>query len=170
MLHSTVAEPVTGADIVRLATGWLGTPYHHQASLKGVGCDCLGLVRGVYAEAYGRSPEEPPAYSRDLAEASHRETLLEAARRHLIELTGHPVEPGCVVVFRLRPGAMAKHCGIVSAFGSGFFKQRRRVPFERGWSEVRMIHAFEGAVVCEVPMSGWWQRRIAAVFRFPERL
>jgi len=25
---------------------WIGTPYRHQASLKGVGCDCLGLVRG----------------------------------------------------------------------------------------------------------------------------
>ena len=27
---------------------WIGTPYRHQASLKGVGCDCLGLVRGVW--------------------------------------------------------------------------------------------------------------------------
>lgn len=33
------------ADIVAAARGWIGTPYLHQASLKGVGTDCLGLVR-----------------------------------------------------------------------------------------------------------------------------
>ena len=34
--------------IVRCARGWLGTPYHHQASMKSVGCDCLGLIRGLW--------------------------------------------------------------------------------------------------------------------------
>ena len=34
-------------EIVAAARSWIGTPYRHQASLKGVGCDCLGLVRGV---------------------------------------------------------------------------------------------------------------------------
>ena len=72
------------ADIVALARGWLGTPYHHQASLKGVGCDCLGLIRGVYAEACGQPAETPPPYSRDWAEASARETMIEAAGRHMI--------------------------------------------------------------------------------------
>lgn len=28
---------------------WLSTPYHHQASLKGVGADCVGFVRGAAA-------------------------------------------------------------------------------------------------------------------------
>ncbi len=27
---------------------WLGTPYRHQGRRKGVGCDCLGLVLGVW--------------------------------------------------------------------------------------------------------------------------
>lgn len=150
MTPASTADLLTGADIVRLAAGWLGTPYHHQASLKGVGCDCLGLVRGVYAEAYGRAPEEPPAYSRDLAEASHRETLLEAARRHLVEVCGGRLLPvaGDVLVFRIRRGAMAKHCGIASG-------------------PSRMIHAFEGGPVCEVHLSPWWHRRIAAVFQWP---
>ncbi|MEM1422329.1 MAG: peptidase P60, partial [Pseudomonadota bacterium] len=30
------------------ASRWIGTPYRHQASLRGVGCDCLGLLRGVW--------------------------------------------------------------------------------------------------------------------------
>ena len=33
--------------VIAAARGWIGTPYLHQASLKGVGTDCLGLVRGV---------------------------------------------------------------------------------------------------------------------------
>jgi NlpC/P60 family putative phage cell wall peptidase len=49
--------------IIAEARSWIGTPYHHQAALKGVGCDCLGLVRGVWRAVYGADPEHPPAYS-----------------------------------------------------------------------------------------------------------
>ena len=55
--------------VVAEARSWIGTPYQHQASLKGVGCDCLGLVRGVWRALYGEEPEHVPAYSRDWAEA-----------------------------------------------------------------------------------------------------
>jgi NlpC/P60 family putative phage cell wall peptidase len=41
------------AVVVAAARDWLGTPYHDQASVKGVGCDCLGLVRGVWREVVG---------------------------------------------------------------------------------------------------------------------
>jgi NlpC/P60 family putative phage cell wall peptidase len=45
--------------VVAEAMDWIGTPYRHQASRKGVGCDCLGLVRGVWRALYGREPEAP---------------------------------------------------------------------------------------------------------------
>ena len=45
--------------IVAEALAWLGTPYRHQGARKGVGCDCLGLVRGVWRAVYGDNPEEP---------------------------------------------------------------------------------------------------------------
>ena len=51
------------------------------ASADGVGCDCLGLVRGVWRELYGAEPKPVPAYTRDWAEATGAETLLAAARR-----------------------------------------------------------------------------------------
>jgi len=35
------------AAIVTEARRWMGTPYHHQAALRGVGVDCVGLIRGV---------------------------------------------------------------------------------------------------------------------------
>ena len=28
-------------------TSWLGAPYQHQGCLKGVVCDCVGLIKGV---------------------------------------------------------------------------------------------------------------------------
>jgi cell wall-associated NlpC family hydrolase len=34
-------------DIIAEAFGWIGTPHHHQASAKGAGCDCKGLIWGI---------------------------------------------------------------------------------------------------------------------------
>ena len=134
--------------IVIMARRWIDTPYHHQASLCGVGADCLGLIRGVWRELYGSDAEAPPAYSRDWAEASGRETMLEAAARHLMAVPVSSADAADVVVFRLRPGVVAKHAAILTG-------------------PQTMIHAMEGAAVAEVALTNWWQRRIAAAFRFP---
>lgn len=135
--------------VITLARSWIGTPYHHQASVRGVGTDCLGLVRGIWRDLYGRDAERPPPYSRDWAEASGRETMLEAAARHLIAIPAEAATAGDVIVFRLRAGTVAKHAAILS-------------------SGTTMIHAIEGAPVSEVPLSPWWRRRIAAAFAFPQ--
>jgi NlpC/P60 family putative phage cell wall peptidase len=134
--------------IVAEARSWIGTPYHHQAATKGAGCDCLGLVRGIYAEVMGKPSEDPPPYSQDWGDATGEETLLLAAARHLHLVPRLDVRPGDVLVFRMREGRVAKHCAILSA---------------PGW----MIHACEAAPVCEVPL-GPWRHKLAAVFRFPE--
>ena len=42
--------------VIAAARSWLGTPYHDQAILRGVGCDCLGLARGVWREVVGPEP------------------------------------------------------------------------------------------------------------------
>lgn len=42
----------TREQIVAEARRWLGTRWHHQASLRGVGTDCIGLIVGV-ARALG---------------------------------------------------------------------------------------------------------------------
>ena len=138
-------------DIVRLARGWLATPYRHQASLKHVGCDCLGLIRGVWRERFGEEPEVPPAYSPDWAEAGLDETLMKAGRRHLIEIPPLVFEEGDVLLFRWKPHLPAKHAGIAT-------------------SRATMIHAQEGLAVSEIPLSAWWLNNLAFAFRFPESL
>ena len=70
-------------DFVRAARRYIGTPYHHQAALAGAGCDCLGLIRGVWRDLYGAEPEQPPPYTPDWGETGEVEHMLEAASRHM---------------------------------------------------------------------------------------
>lgn len=146
----TVAQlhGVDRATVLRVARDWLGTPYHHQASVRGVGTDCLGLVRGVWRALYADEPQALPAYTRDWAEASGVETLLETARRHLREVAPEDARAGDVLMFRLRADTLAKHAGVLA-------------------SPATFIHATEGSPVAEVALSSWWRRRIAAAFSFP---
>ena len=87
--------------IVAEARSWIGTPYRHQASLKGVGCDCLGLLRGVWREVMGAEPELPPPYSPDWAEAG-ADTLVAAARRISSRSSARKSQAGDVLLFRWR--------------------------------------------------------------------
>ena len=139
---------MTPQKIVDTARSWLGTPYRHQASVKGAGADCLGLIRGVWRELYGAEPEIPPPYTYDWAEALRHETLLNAARRHLIECPIGGAAPGDVLLFRIGLGHPAKHCAIIT-------------------EPMQIIHAYWGRSVCETRLVPWWRRRIAAAFHFP---
>ncbi len=134
--------------IVAEARDWIGTPYRHQASLKGVGCDCLGLVRGVWRGVIGAEPERAPAYAPDWAEAGGVEALADAAARHLVAIERDAFGDGDVLLFRWRAGLPAKHAAIVTAAD-------------------KIVHAHDGAAVAEVALAPWWRRRIAYAFRFP---
>lgn len=139
--------------IVGLARGWVGTPYVHQASTKGAGSDCLGLLRGVWRELFGQEPEVVPPYTSDWAEPARQERLWYAARRHLQEKHVALRAPGDVVLFRMRPGAVAKHLGLIG----------------RPDPAATFIHAYSGHGVVESPLSDPWARRIVACFAFPKK-
>ena len=135
-------------QIVNLARGWLGTPYHHRASVRQAGCDCIGLVRGLWRELYGNEPPDIGPYTGEWAEATGNEALLLAARRHLTEVPATAARPGDVLIFRLRQNVVAKHAGLLV-------------------SEGRMIHAQEGVPVSEVHLGSWWRRHVAGAFVLP---
>lgn len=140
----------TSEKVLAVAQGWIGTPYRHQASLQGVGCDCLGLVRGIWRSLYGEEPELPPPYAPDWAERGGEDRLLKAAKRYFSAVPDmEEAMPGDLLLFRWRADAAAKHLGILA--GPQHF-----------------IHAYEQVAVVRSALVPGWKRRIAGVFRFPE--
>jgi NlpC/P60 family putative phage cell wall peptidase len=139
---------LTRQDIVAETRTWIGTPYRHQASLKGLGCDCLGLVRGVWRAVIGDEPECAPPYAPDWAEAATGEPLADAAARHLIAVDRAAFCAGDVLLFGWRANLPAKHAAIVT-------------------EPTLMVHAHDGAAVAEVALAPWWRRRLIYAFRFP---
>ena len=134
--------------IVEAAKEWAGTPYHDQASVKGAGCDCIGLIRGVWREIVGPEPEAMPPYTPDWAEATGKETMHEFARRYLIEIDPSQFTRGDVLMFRMKKTGPAKHASIATA-------------------DDMMMHAYQGANVCETHIGKYWRNRLAYVFQFP---
>ena len=142
--------PQGEGGIVAIARSWIGTPYVHQASVKGAGCDCLGLLRGVWRELRGEEPEDIPPYSPDWAEATGRETLYLALARHLTEIDRAALAPGDITLFRMTTRGPAKHCGIVA---------------ERDGA-LTLIHARQDRRVREEALSQLWRGKMAYAFRF----
>jgi NlpC/P60 family putative phage cell wall peptidase len=135
-------------DALMEARRWIGTPYHHQASRLGAGCDCLGLVRGVWRSLYGDEPERFPPYAECLSRQNNG--LTSGFQRWLIEIPLEDAVAGDVLVFAWRCGEPARHCGVIS--GSTHF-----------------IHAYWRRAVAESALTSWWNRRRIAAFSFPER-
>lgn len=138
------AELVVGA-----AREWLGTPYRHRASTLGAGCDCLGLLRGVWRALHGDEPMLVPAYRASMRDPDHAEALRDACERFLLPAEG-PAAMGQVVLFRLAGLDEAKHCGIMV-------------------SGERFIHAQEKLGVVEAYLTDGWAKRVSGRFWFPDR-
>jgi len=134
-------------EVLDIAARWIDTPYCHQASLRGQGADCLGLIRGVWRELYGQDLTDIPPYTPDWAD-SRDETLLMAARDHLTALPKAAAQPGDVLLFRMHPGVACKHIAVLSA------------PDE-------ILHAYWGRAVVRSALVPYWTRRRAYSFSFP---
>lgn len=134
--------------ILAEARDWIGTPYLHQASARGAGCDCVGLVRGVWRALFGAEPEAAPAYTPDWADRDGGEALLAAARRHLCEVSPGSAAPGDVLLFRMDTLSPIKHAAILDEGD-------------------HIIHAYWGRSVVRSRFAHWWRARLAAAFKFP---
>jgi NlpC/P60 family putative phage cell wall peptidase len=110
--------------------------------------DCLGLVRGVWRALNGEEPEAAPAYTPDWAERKGEETLLAAARRHLVETSAAAATPGDVLLFRMDARSPIKHAAFLD-------------------EDEGLIHAYWGRAVVRSRFAPWWRARWAAAFSFP---
>ncbi|MGQ0742296.1 MAG: hypothetical protein ACT4OG_08400, partial [Alphaproteobacteria bacterium] len=181
-----------GARIVAAARAWIGTPYVHQASVKGVGCDCLGLLRGLWRECVGPEPEAMQPYSPDWSEASGGETLYAVLARYLAEIDPREIRAGDIALFRMAPHAPAKHCAIVAEkeFSSpacggelaphvlrgrsgeavrGAKPDRVGGPMKQQKGSLTLIHTRMNKRVSEEPFSPAWRCKLAYAFRMQEK-
>lgn len=141
---------MTAARIVSEAREWIGTPYLHQASVKGAGADCLGLVRGIWRSLHGAEPEAIPPYTHDWAEPAQDEVLWRAARRWLREHGAADEQVGDVLLFRMSRKSVAKHLGVQVRIGD----------------DPAFVHAYSGHGVVETRLSQPWRQRVIARFSF----
>jgi len=136
--------------VVTLARSWIGTPYHNKAATKGVGVDCIGLIRGIWAEFYDKPIPPVPHYSsRWSGRNKGEELLLNAAASYLEEVPKDTRGPGIVLGFRFHPSGIAQHCGVMT-------------------NETDMVHSHSGREVYEVTLGQRWERLVVAAYRFPD--
>ena len=132
----------TAADILAEARTWLGTPFHHQGRLKGVGADCLGLVVGV-GRALGLSQADGTGYPRQ----PDGTALLAGLDAAYVRLPLGRQKPGDILVFRIR--REPQHLALLTA-SSGMIH----------------VHAAVGRVV-ETRLDAGWVARLVAAYRYP---
>jgi cell wall-associated NlpC family hydrolase len=82
------------ASVVKEATSWIGTPFHHAARVKGAGVDCLMLLAEVYQRAGVVAAVEPPFYVPDWHLHRDAERYREGLLNYAREITGPPQGPG----------------------------------------------------------------------------
>lgn len=136
----------TRAEIVAEARSWLGTPFHHQGRVKGVGVDCAGLVVGV-AKAFGILLADQQGYSR----LPDGKTLQAACEIELVRIPTEAMQPGDVLLFRFQ--SVPHHVGLLGDYPGG---------------GLSLIHAYNtiGRVV-EANLSAGDRRRIVAAYALP---
>jgi NlpC/P60 family putative phage cell wall peptidase len=139
---------ISRAQIIDEARRWVGTRYQHQAALRGIGCDCIGLVGGV-ALACGipgaqQWADDPTLHT--YAPEPDPKILGEACTRFLDPIDRRDALPGDILVMRfLRE---PQHFGLISAPNM-------------------MIHALSAAgVVAEHRIDAVWWKRVISAWKF----
>ena len=105
------------AEFLAIARTWIDTPWHHQTAVKGVGCDCLGFIRGSVIEAGLRSAdmhswpgvEQFFGYGR----MPDGTSIQRACDLYLQRIEFKDVQPADVLLCRFR-GGPAQHVGVFS--------------------------------------------------------
>jgi cell wall-associated NlpC family hydrolase len=98
------------AAVLEEARGWIGTPFHHEARVKGAGVDCAMLLAEVYERAGLIGRIDIPHYPPDWHLHRDAERFLARLAAHAREIAGPP-EPGDIALFRY--GRCFSHGAIV---------------------------------------------------------
>ena len=135
--------------IVLEAHEWVGTPYHHQARVKGVGVDCAQLVAGVAENVFPRlKPINNQVYSVEWHLHNKEEKMCQIIES--FKCTEKPIDqrfPGDIITFKF--GRVQSHMGILI-------------------EDNQFIHArMDIKKVVINQLSGEWLERLGKAYNFP---
>lgn len=138
---------ITRKQICDVARTLLGTPYHHQGRLKGVGLDCAGVAVAISQELGIFTPEQDYSGYSNIPDG--RQLLLHC-RKNCKEKPANEYKAGDILLFRFDKDP--QHIGVM--LEDNYF-----------------IHSYmrAGKVVMHT-MSEEWIKRIVGVFEFPQLL
>lgn len=129
--------------IVLIAREWIGTPFHHQGRVKGQGCDCIGLIIGVFAEIGA------PAGEVDIADYSmipDGKFLQQKLSEYLEQVSFSKIVAGDILLFR-------------------FDKNPQHLAFYSG--DGTIIHSYLSArKVVENQLDELWMERLVGCYRY----
>lgn len=143
---------ITREQIVDEARSFIGTRYQHQASLKGVAVDCIGLIRGV-ARGVGLDDPFTSGKAREFEGYSQYPNpmlLVLACEEFMDRIKISEAGLGDVLVFSFidRGVNQPQHFGIISQTDPNY-----------------VIHSLAGHKVVEHHVNEVWQRRILSAYR-----
>lgn len=108
--ESLAEEWIERRRVVKEALSWQKTAYVHQARIKGVGCDCITLLAGVFENAGLISRVDIPHYPSDWMAHRDAERYMEGLMKYSHEITGLP-HPGDIALWKF--GRCFSHGAIV---------------------------------------------------------
>lgn len=124
--------------IVEEARLWLGTPWHHNARLRGVGVDCVQFAMAVL-EACGAPKKSYDNYYRQ----PKGNSLLDAIDELSYSSRTEEIKAGCILIFEI--AGVPHHVAIAT-------------------SETTMIHADQRVGKVVEHSIGGWVRKLAAIY------
>lgn len=139
-------------DILAEAREWIKTPFRHQGALKGVGCDCVGLIKGV-GQATGAINNVDNRWEkyRHYRRTPNPRQMRAGMEDFLIQITAEQAMPGDIVWMEWREN-LPMHLGII-----GVIDDRRT-----------LIHAFRRVrMVTEHGLTREWVDMINSYWRYP---
>jgi len=106
----------TRADVIAEARRWIGTRWQHQASLKGIACDCIGLVAGVALELElpGAEAWRDDARRRSYTREPQPSMIFAVLDEYLDRIDVGELAPADVAVLRARHDLPPQHFGIIA--------------------------------------------------------
>lgn len=112
-----MSETTDRERVIEVAKSWLGTPYHPDGEIKGIGVDCLRLVLLSYVEAgIIARPETLPHHPEQWAMNSAHDRVLEYTLAYSREVSPPPERvplPADVVLMKRAEHKCFAHAGLV---------------------------------------------------------